>query len=440
MAHNPQTEKMNMELESSPASTRSDDVDNMSACSDDIDMKSAASLDFDVIEPFAEFKIKIEQLLDSIGLRNFAIEEIQHDFYCNNCVYALTSLANPQEQYFLRVAMDQRVLVFDKQHEPVETDVVVLGYLKDKLPVPHIKAYSTTEDNALGKTYTIQTKIPGDPLDQYWENMDYVDKFVIVDQYLELLVKLESVKFARAGTFAVPSTLPPTSHDVLGSYDGRLLTFNGATAISPKLRNAIENRAGPHVQSLLMSLLDMWIREEAKKGEETTKNAITQRFQKLKTMLQEFNDEGYLTGQPSPVVLHHCDLEPRNIMVSKASGAWKITGIIDWDEALALPTPLSRIPPRWIWNWRLMDLDFGDGYLSEDQYHEPELSDANEALKTYFDAKVEALLPGYNEDAYGQGVWLRRIWYFAKDGASNADERNFIDELLKDWEREMEED
>ena len=43
-------------------------------------------------------------------------------------------------------------------------DIFVLEYLKDKLPVSRIKAYSITTDNILDTAYTVQTRIPGESL------------------------------------------------------------------------------------------------------------------------------------------------------------------------------------------------------------------------------------------------------------------------------------
>ncbi|KAL9581342.1 MAG: hypothetical protein Q9203_005931, partial [Teloschistes exilis] len=78
-------------------------------------------------------------------------------------------------------------------------------------------------------------------------------------------------------------------------------------------------------------------------------------------MLDDLGTEGVVfRTRNSPIVLHHWDLEPRNLIVSNAKtdddnnnnnphGAWKITGLIDWDDALALPLLLARPPPRWLW-------------------------------------------------------------------------------------------
>ena len=81
-------------------------------------------------------------------------------------------------------------------------------------------------------------------------------------------------------------------------------------------------------------------------------------------MLSDLDTEG-IFKRPTPIILYHWDLEPCNVMVSNTNTntTYAITGIIDWDKALALPLPLSWIPPRWIWHVTDETLN---GYLNDD--------------------------------------------------------------------------
>lgn len=130
------------------------------------------------------------------------------------------------------------------------------------------------------------------------------------------------------------------------------------------------------------------------------------------------------------------DLEPRNIMVSKESGAWKICGIIDWDQAMAQPLPLTRNPPTWMWQFdpdeKTPSQSIRDK-LNADHWEDPKLSEKQLASKEYFDAKVEKVLPGYCEDAYGKARWLRRMLFWALEGAEKDDDLQWIVLLQKEW-------
>ena len=401
---------------------------------DDSDQTSTTSDDSDNLEMegFDTYKSKIEQLLTSIGFNNFAIDSIQHGYGYQNCVYALTSLKNPSEQYILRVAIDGEIRVSDERHETLENDIALLGYLADKLPVPRVKAYSLTTDNILDAAYTIQTRIPGQSLNNLWATMSLADKYAIVDEYLHLLIKMESIKFPTSGTFAIPAPIPAQMSPFTPIGDPLVHAFE-PYATEPTQHTP---PTGCNLPSFLTSHLTAWIREEISRAQHSLPCSIGPKFKLLLSMLDDIESEssGSFTA-PSPIVLHHWDLEPRNIMVcnANASGRWKITGIIDWDDALALPRPLARVPPRWIWDFHIRHPKLEDGFLNADQYADPELEDEDKALKRYFDNMVECMLPGYNEDAYGTGRWLRRIWYFAREGAFKTWEWGFLDQLPREW-------
>ena len=385
------------------------------------------------MELFDTYNIKVRQLLASINLRDFSIEVIQHGYHYINCVYGLKSSRDPAERYILRVAIKGAIRESDGRHETIENDIAVLGYLRDRLPVPRIMAYSATTDNVLEAAYTVQTRIQGDSLNNVWPGLDWADKYAIVDEFIDLLAKIESITFATAGTLSTPAPLPAKSIDVLNTDDPVVRVFYAFAREPLKDPTMIKDRAGPNVKSLLKSQLDMWIQEEIGRDAHELDIAITPRFKKMLAMLEEMDEEGFFNDQPFPVVLHHWDLEPRNLMVSKASGSWKICGVIDWDCALALPTPLARVPPRWIWRLPHTYLYSESGYLNDDQYGDPELPDQNKELKAYFDTRIEAVLPGYTEDAYERGRWMRRIWHFAKEGAYKPREWEFLDQLPEEW-------
>ena len=386
--------------------------------------------DCSVMESFDDYKLKIEQLLESVGLGNYIIDVIQHGYDFMNSVYSLTSPQNA-EQYILRVATGG--FFSEGRHETVEKEVILLGYLKDRLPVPRIKAYSLTADNPLDAAYTVQTRIPGEPLNKLWATMDQEDKYKIVDDFVALLIRLESVRFATAGTFAVPPSrsLPAQSHDFSNTETPHIQLFDEYATAPTEDQSMNQDRAGPNLKLLLVSHLEKCIQDEIDRGQHELSCAVGPRFTKLLAILDNLETEGAFDKQPFPIVLHHCDLEPRNIMVSKnACGTWEISGIIDWDDAVALPRPLARPPPRWIWHFPEEDPDLEDGYLNDDQYYrDPELSEENKALKAYFDTRIETALPGFAEDAYGHGRWLRRIWNFAREGVRRVWQWPFLDQV-----------
>ncbi|KAL8989822.1 MAG: hypothetical protein Q9177_001378 [Variospora cf. flavescens] len=401
--------------------------DNVHESQEETEGESVAS-DESEMEPFADYSLKINELLQRIDFIDFTVSSIQHGYRFQNCVYALTSNSNIAEKYILRVPglpdINEAGIC-----EAIENDVAVLGYLSDKLPVPSIKAYSSMSDNVLQKPYTIQTRLPGASLDNVYEELTHLEKLKIIDQFVLLLAQVESIRFSHAGTFSgsvsAVSSLPERRRIFTAPV---IMPFSEGDEEFMQNPTVARERAGPDVKSLLRSHIDGWIRTEQKKEESFTLSSL--KF--LISMVDDLDREGAFRTSPHPIVLYHWDLEPRNIIVGKVAGSWKIQGIIDWDAAHALPRVLTRRAPDWIWD---PECEGFTGYLDNDHHPKPvtDLSVDNAALKAYFDAKAAETLDGYLEDAYGHGLWLRRIWTFAKGGADTCWYIGLIKELEKDW-------
>lgn len=406
-------------LQTDRGSQHSDGSDNES-------IASAVSEDSEM-EPFSEYKMKIETLLSDIGLPNFNIEVLHHGNTFQNCVYAVTSPSNADERYVLRVPTCPKFRD-DGKCEAIENDASLLAYLQDKLPVPRVKAYSTIQDNALNAPYSVQTMIPGKRLDEVYEDLDRAEKHQIIDLYVDLIARIESIKFAKAGTFVASTTLPATVHDFEATAAPSVSIFNEGDGQVTKNSKTIQDRAGPDIKALLLSHIDGWIRSDAN----TDDGPYTlPGYKDLLAIMRDLDREGAFNGGPCPVVLNHWDLEPRNIMVEKIGEVWRICGVIDWDDALALPRPLARRAPDWIWDFEPQEFT---GFLDNDHHPNPKLSDDGIALKAYFDAQAAKVLEGYLEDAYGQGQWLRRIWTFARRGNSgNCWYLDLIKQMPDDW-------
>lgn len=404
-------------------------VSTKAADTSDNESITSVTSDLSEMEPFPEYLPKIEQLVCDIGLAGFSIEALQHGYSFQNCVYALKSLKDDKEQYILRVPVCPDLRETDQKCVAVENDVAILGFLVDKLPVPRVTAYSATKENPLNAPFTVQTRLAGQSLDQIYGGLKHEDKLEIVDRFVELLGKLESVTFATAGTLTASSPLPTAMRDSFPAAAPVATIFNSGDAEFVRQPKVLEDRTGSDLKSFLVSHLDGWIQKELKdEGEEESFTLPSLR--QLLEIIDELDYEKAFKDGPYPVILHHWDLEARNIMVEKRSGRWKISGVIDWDDALALPRPLARKPPAWIWDF---DPDGFTGYLDNDHHPNADLSDENRALKSHFDATAAAALPAYLEDAYGRGRWLRRIWTFARSGADDMWYIELIKQLPRDW-------
>lgn len=344
--------------------------------------------------------------------------------------HALTSNVNEEEQYILRVPTLPEQRETNGKYEPIRNDVTLLGYLQEKLAVPRVKAYCITRDNALKAPFTLQTRIPGASLDRIYGTLDQTDKLAIIDQVVELIVKLESIRFPKRGVFVGSSPLPDKISEFLTDDALSINVSNEDDSYPTKDARSIRARAGANVKSLLASHLQEWIAFHLEDGADGFNSFIVGSLRNLLGALEELDTGGTLSDQECPIVLHHVDLEPRNIMVENRDGKWKISGIIDWDDALALPRPLARRPPNWIWDW---NQDICTGYWDADHHPTLSLSRHEAALKAYFDRKAAAALKGYLEDVYTSSQWLRRIWFFARYGIRQCFHLDLLEKFEADW-------
>lgn len=375
------------------------------------------------MQPFEEYKSKIEALLSDLGIFDFSVEAIQHGYMYQNCVYALTSPSRGKK-YILRVPVSPDLENADNICIAIENDAALLDYIGDKLPVPHVKAYDSTSDNALGTPFSIQTRLPGVSLDRVYDDLEYKEKLAIIDQFVVLLGGIQSITFDTAGTFVADSMV---SLPVSGKQPTLpIKTFDEGPADFLNTPETVQGRRGHDLKAFLANHIHGWIQKEPSEGPSLTRSS----YHAMLDMVEVLNHEGAFGAEPPPIVLHHWDLEPRNLMVKKLDSTWNICGIIDWDDAIALPRPLARKAPDWIWDF---ETEGFTGYLDTDHHPQVNLSDEALALKAYFDAKAAATLEGYLQDAYGHGRWLRRIWTFARSGLYSVWYIDLVKKLEEDW-------
>ncbi|KAL8788379.1 MAG: hypothetical protein Q9195_007337 [Heterodermia aff. obscurata] len=423
----------------SPAIEPTTPIESSMPTSDDVpeslDQMSVVS-DESVMEPFEDYKAKIEKLLEDLNFPQCSIESIQHGYEFQNCVYALTSLTDPSERYIVRVPAGAPYDLEENARCPeIDDSVCVMNFLRNRLPVAEIKNFSATPDNSLESPYAMQTRLEGQSLNHVYGALDCAEKRSMIDQYIDLIVKMESIRFTTAGSLVAPNSLPKNIESPSNIPAPSTQVFNGHSTNAIEDPSILADRTGFDIKRLFKSLITKYITSELQSIADGYNGFRLPHWRRMETMLDEMEQEGFFLAEPEPVVMHHWDLEARNIMVAKnPSGEWTVTGVIDWDEAICLPRPLARKPPAWFWTWSDSDEDTSSGESDCDQFPDRELSETEAELKAYFDHKVEEILPGYLEDAYASGRLLRRLWNYIQDGLSRQWTIEPCEQLLAEWE------
>ncbi|EDO00205.1 predicted protein [Sclerotinia sclerotiorum 1980 UF-70] len=123
------------------------------------------------------------------------------------------------------------------------------------------------------------------------------------------------------------------------------------------------------------------------------------KIHKLVLIGAEMEQKGLFVDEPA--VVWHLDFYPRNIMIESSRNHVMLTGVIDWDDAKAVPRIMARRPPNFLWNMP------GNPLLPEEKT----------AIATIFNREMERLCPGYLQDAYlGSRVMVRALCVYAFSG------------------------
>ncbi|OBT53647.1 hypothetical protein VE04_07322 [Pseudogymnoascus sp. 24MN13] len=96
------------------------------------------------------------------------------------------------------------------KHFTTESEVATLDFLQSKrIPVPRVYAWSSKSDNAVGTEYIIMEKAPGQPLEDRWFSLNPKERVRLVTSYIELEIKLFSLRIDAFGSLYYKETLPP---------------------------------------------------------------------------------------------------------------------------------------------------------------------------------------------------------------------------------------
>ena len=434
------------------------------------DTDSIYSDEDDDEEPFETFQLKVREVCAQRGLTGIILEDLKGGSY--NRVVAIECgpdlPSTTPVRYILRVPNDTSDCTTEHpESEPVKNLAALLRFLTSRMPssTADIVAFDSTKSNALSSPYILQHRLPGIALDNVYSEMSVLQKIDIAQQVAELLITLESIKFPAIGhiiAFAEP-TEPWNTPGMAVSEDSLLRIVELDTKPPSRWHTQVHVPPAVTIEEFFERQFAQRITEEGEicrsvYGEELYNWGILLGISREMTQMGWFD-----SGQPTGGILHHWDFEPRNIIVefqqkpmstaktcNTDSGHWKITGLVDWDDALSYPCILAHKPPIWLWNdYETFSLfhqwinDDGKDSRIYDQWDYDldtapplPLSKDGSLVKRAFDAEMEKHLPGYCRHAYGEGKMVRRLAEFAKMKGMGNWEHVRYERFLKEWESE----
>lgn len=352
-------------------------------------------------------------------------------------------------------------------------ETVLYNLLEDSgIPAPRILAFDISRENALRLPYSVQTRLPGVTWQSIIEKMPLESQLQLAEELARIMALLQKVQFESSGrllchqqldtplqlSFASSSRVEIKEELKIWGFPKGIGPLMDSERISPC--QPVDNSLYDLLFYTTQELIDQ---ELQKVGDDGPSQELVRMYFKLQDIIQDMDRLGWFSEAdkaPSKSVLHHWDLEARNILVeqidSNPSSPWRITGVIDWDHPHALPPVLTMKPPIWLFDasddselpgevQEYYDNDFDwlplEYYQKENAQH---LNADGVKVKRRFEEEIVKRLykeqygadahAKYLDDAYGRGRWLRRIWRFASEGLSERPTHwRRMEQLDREW-------
>ncbi|TGO16996.1 hypothetical protein BPAE_0457g00060 [Botrytis paeoniae] len=393
--------------------------DSIKSSSSEVLRGSGSTCDWDYQEPFVTYKHKIIQLCHDLGLdKPSKIERMRGGSF--NRVVCLSLPSKDNQDYVLRIPRNLDT------NESTRDQVAILHYLAPLMPVPAVVAFDSTSDNVIGRPYILQEKLKGVNAGSVYYALPSDEKMQFVKLLADIIKKLNTLKIDRPGQLVAGPSIPSISHEPL-----TIPTDIEVTGYRFSQHDALEVMSSQDKQPLSSLLVSIF--EERKTADE---DFMDLQWNSLQKITKEMRTAGLFSNTDTDCVVWHWDLAFRNIMVEKQSnGQWAITGVLDWDGLLSAPSVMTRAPPVWLWieeNDR--SSKWHEGLGNNDIQPARELTMEELVLKASFEQVLQRADQNYMADAYGRGVWIRRLVKFALEGFGQSSHYIMLKVLVREWE------
>ncbi|CAO2655038.1 Nn.00g117710.m01.CDS01 [Neocucurbitaria sp. VM-36] len=252
------------------------------------------------------------------------------------------------------------------RHLAVASEVATLDFARAHgIPTPRVLGYSA-DDNAVGSEYILMEKLPGSPLRDAWFDLSEQQRLKVLLQIVELEAKLFETDLPASGSIYYSRDLSSGTPkvDIPGSDDGLCIGPYAALRWWIGERGDLDVDRGPHDNPRLVLQAPAekelaWIQAYGRSRypfERAYRETFGYKRQDPEEHAKSLKDYIRLAPHLVPTcsklnrpLLRHPDLNPNNIFVSEDL---KITGLIDWQHSLVLPTFLAAGIPNVFQNYK----------------------------------------------------------------------------------------
>ncbi|CAD6445764.1 584288fb-c353-479d-9d6d-7cf215d0ddb8 [Sclerotinia trifoliorum] len=368
-----------------------------------------------------KFASKIEKCEKFIGGNNTAI--------AFTCLPLKAKNKNQRIACILRTPIKNHSITNPPTNIHLKSIVAITQNLRRNfdLPIPVTLAWDCTYENPIRSSYTILERVMGETLEYEYRKLckgleyktlrhphDLRRRCKYAKCVAEFVAALDRTSLPGYGTFVPHANMPNIGNftSATSSLQISRSTINGVRIPSePIFAQWVANVLNARMRKMMdIHSVDMTAEEKFK-------------IHTLAKIGTEMEQKGLLLDEAA--VVWHLDFYPRNIMVRSSRNSAMLTGVIDWDDAKAVPRIIARRPPTFLWNINMPE--------------NPLLPEEKTIIATAFNEEMERLRPGYLKDAYlGHRVMVRALCVYAFFGVEYRFYRELsFGDLVRRWEEFM---
>jgi len=315
--------------------------------------------------------------------------------------------AGKLKHYILRIPRDP---THDVLHQ-----VTTLLYLQKKLayPTPKVIQCDSTTNNALGRPYMLQERLPGQSLTYLWPSLNQDQRKSAARCIAEVVKDLHKLTSKTPGILSARNTSYDLKQNLLRVVPHPIPST--ATDLNAKL-------AHPQTTRQLLHELCQRQRVATQASGLAGQDHIWDGFARI---VDDMHSVGLI---PDKDVFHfyHADLYSRNLLFAIQSPTTvRLTGIVDWDSASFAPRFMSTRAPFFLWSE-----DDADENEEGDAVVEPEDTGKAELKRVFEDVVGKS----FCQESYRQEfVLARRMWYFLVNGLRSGGDMFLAEEVREGW-------
>lgn len=346
---------------------------------------------------------------------------------------------------------DDYVYRTPRSRDPVDRSARMLRYLENhpQVPTPRVIAeqlnpspiarsgtgldQSTANGECqAGEAYIIMEKLPGKPLVLVYADFTFTQKMSMAVQIANLMADIFSIP--------VPSKIGHLQVDeeghltVIDFIHKQMLPAKTEHNYLEPAQGDIED--GPAILPSFRKLFDYMNR--AKKLEDPQNPCDWRIYRKLVNSVELLlSPLSQHLSEFSYCVLLHGDLAGRNILVTDPddkNGVYSISGVLDWDDCLALPPLAAYWSPNWLWeeydNGPTESFRLGAEFDADPD--ELPQSSERQAIRQAFIQAIEARISNYMEIVrMGRKARVKQMLYVAQYGIFNPFIVKTVDDIYQ---------